>query len=61
MVPTLWARTYGGIGWGCDVLLEKLPEVEGRPTTRRIGGAWTGRLPAFMGLDPLKEEEGHLH
>ena len=61
MVPTLWARMHGGIGWGCGVLPEKLPEVEGRPTTRRIRGAWTGRCLAIAEQDPQKEDERHLH
>ena len=34
-VPTMLAGMDRGIGWGCSVLLEELPEAERGPTTKR--------------------------
>ena len=57
----MWAGMDRGIGWGCGVLLEKLPEVERRPTTKRTGRVQISRCLAIMEHNPQKKEEGHLH
>ena len=59
-VPTMWARMDREIGWGCGVLLEKLPEAERGPTTKRTRRVQTSSCPAIMEQDPQKKEEGHF-
>ena len=50
----------GGIGWGCGVLLEKLPEEERGPTTKKTRRVQTGRCLAIMEQAYQKREEGQF-
>ena len=53
-IPTMWARAEGGIGWGHGVL-EKPPEVERGPTTKRTGRVPTGSWPAITEQGPQEK------
>ena len=59
-VLTMWARRDGGIGWGCGILLEKLPEAERGPTTKRSGRDPNWQLPGHCRARPPEGGGGTL-